>query len=85
MARTTKERLDQMDRSRRRNEERVRAFVETEAYRLGDGDDREWMIEHFESRLAELMGKGAHRTRPDITERYESDLAQLYKGYRVTQ
>ena len=85
MARTTKERLAQMDASRRKNEQSIRAFVDEGPYRLGDGDDREWMIWHFESRLAELMARGAHRTRPDITERYESDLTQLYKGYRVTQ
>lgn len=41
------------------------------------------MIEHYEVRLAELMAKGAHRTHPWITERYESDLNHLYKGYRI--
>jgi len=43
------------------------------------------MIEHFEARLHELMERGAHRTHPWITERYESDLNHLYKGYRITE
>ena len=47
-------------------------------------DDREWMIEHFEARLHELMRKGVHRIRPDITERYEIDLMKLSKGFRMT-
>lgn len=83
--RTTKERLAQMNASEKRNQERERAFIDREVYRPGDGDDRLWMIDHFEARLAELMAKGAHRTHPWITERYESDLNQLYKGYRVEE
>ena len=83
--RTTKERLGQMAESERRNRAHEQAFIDREVYRLGEGDDRQWMIDHFEARLAELMEKGAHRTHPWITERYESDLSQLYKGYRVTE
>lgn len=79
MARTTKERLAQMDASRRKNDRAVSEFIDRETY--DSSDRREWMIEHFEQRLAELMARGAHRIRPDITERYERDLTQLYKGY----
>ena len=46
-----------------------------------DRGDREWMIDHFEARLHELMRRGAHHSHPWITERYESDLMQLYKAY----
>ena len=80
--RSTKERLADMAASEARNRQYEQAFIDRETYRLGSGDDREWMINHFEARLAELMAKGAHRTHPWITERYESDLNQLYKGYR---
>lgn len=46
-------------------------------------DDRSWMIDHFEARLHELMRKGAHNTRPNITERYENDLMRLYRTFRA--
>lgn len=83
MARTTKERLAQIAASEMRNRESERAFVDRDVCRLGNGDDRQWMIDHFEARLVELIAKGAHRTHPWITERYESDLNHLYKGYRI--
>lgn len=83
--RSVKEKLAQLAASEEKNRASERTFIDREAYRLGSGDDREWMIEHFESRLHELMAKGAHRTHPWITERYESDLNHLYKGYRITE
>lgn len=83
--RNTKERLSQITASEAKNRAAERAFVDREVSRLGSGDDREWMIEHFEARLHELMERGAHRTHPWITERYESDLNHLYKGYRITE
>lgn len=72
MARTTKDRLRQLQASEEKNRENEREFRE-----------REWMIAHYEERLAELMEKGAHHTHPWITERYENDLYNLYKGYRI--
>lgn len=66
-----------MHASERRNEKSIRAFIDRDAYRLGDGDDREWMLAHYEQRLAELIAKGAHRIRPDITDRYEEDIMDL--------
>lgn len=75
--RTTKERLAQLHASERRNEKSIRAFIDRDAYRLGDGDDREWMLAHYEKRLAELMAMGAHRIRPDITDRYEEEIMDL--------
>lgn len=83
--RDTKERLSQITASEAKNRAAERAFVDREVSRLGSGDDREWMIEHFEARLHELMERGAHRTHPWITKRYESDLNHLYKGYRITE
>lgn len=59
VSRTTKERLAQMDASHKKNEQNIRAFVDEKPYHLGDSDDREWMVEHFEMRLHELRAKGA--------------------------
>lgn len=75
--RTTKERLALLHASERRNDESIRAFIDRDAYRLGDGDDREWMLAHYEQRLAGLMAMGAHRIRPDITDRYEEEIMDL--------
>ena len=69
--RTTKERLALLHASERRNEKSIRAFIDR------DGDDREWMLAHYEKRLAELMAMGAHRIRPDITDRYEEEIMDL--------
>lgn len=60
------------------------AFIDRAVHDSVCRDDRDWIIEHFEMRLHELMKKGAHHTHPWITERYESDLNHLYKGYRPT-
>lgn len=78
MVRSTKDRLAQLEASEKKNRENVQAFVNEQ----GGQDIREWKIEHYEARLAELMAKGAHRTHQRITERYESELTNLYKGYR---
>ena len=53
------------------------AFIDRAVHDSVCRDDRDWMIEHFEMRLHELMKKGAHRIRPDITDRYEEDIMFL--------
>lgn len=77
--RTTKERLSQLDAGERRNAESIRAYVNGEAWRSGQTDDRAKMLAHYEARLAELMAKGAHRTHPYITDQYEADIIALSK------
>lgn len=79
MARTTKERLHQMDASERKNRESIRAFMDGRQYRDGADayDDRDRMLAHYERRLAELMARGAHRTHPWITGRYEADIMNM--------
>lgn len=62
-----------------------RTFVDRCIYLAGACDDIDWRIEHLEARLAELMAKGAHKTHPWITERYENDLNRLYKGCHAKQ
>lgn len=64
-----------MTASEEKNRESVRAFVDREAFR----DDRAWMLQHYEQRLSELMEKGAHRTHPWITDRYEADILNMSK------
>lgn len=65
--RTTKEKLAQLDASEEKNRQRAIA----------------WKISRYEARLHELMAKGVHKARPDITERYENELnRRLYKQYR---
>ena len=71
-----------MNASERRNAESVRAFVDREVFR----DDRARMLQHYEQRLSELMAKGAHRTHPWITDRYEADIMSMsrYGGEEET-
>lgn len=64
--RTTKERLAQLDASEQKNLQRAIA----------------WEISQLEARLHDLMAKGAHKARADITERYENRLSELYRQYR---
>lgn len=78
--RSTKEKLAQMKASREKNDRAERAFIDKEVYTQSELLERK--IDHYEKRLAELMARGAHRIRPDITEWYENELHRLYKKYR---
>ena len=73
--RTIKERLQQMAASEKKNHENIRAFVSAAAFT----DDRDWMLAHYEMRLAELMARDAHITHPWITDRYEADILSMSK------
>ena len=66
MARITKESPMQMYTSEEKKRQRA---ITQEIYLL-------------EARLHDLMSRGAHKVRADITERYENRLTELYKQYR---
>lgn len=74
---TTKDRLTQMNVSMCRNAERIRAFIDRNSFRECNIDERERALAHYKMRLADLIAKGAHRIRPDITDRYEEDIMFL--------